>query len=270
MAKRGESLIELKRKMGMNLSDAQKLAINEKYGEGEIEDDYFDEIINVALPNYAQNQKKSLQDDFDLRLGKLKDKIGEGRFNKIQKKSGFDKIDALDTELGEYLAELRTAKRDDDPEAIRIANAKIQELNQSIFNLQTQFEGFVSPDDHKKEVNKHKKRAHDSGVRENVRRMNDVPDAFKEGYGLTGLLQGYHDKLEEMGLQIDYDTNKILQKDGTELFEKGKALTPEILLDKVVNPIRKIGGEAPAPLPLGGRGEAGFSEPFMAGLSLRK
>ena len=78
MAKKSESLILLKQKMGMTLSDAQKLAITEKYGDAEIEDDYHDDVVNLALPNYAKNQRKSIMDEFDSTLdkSKIREKIG--------------------------------------------------------------------------------------------------------------------------------------------------------------------------------------------------
>ena len=245
MAKLSEILKDLGKRLGAVIDDEALDSVKEI----EVSETVFEPFFNNYIDNFGRNRSKSVHQLYEQKLSalnKLKDILGDDKLTKIQQQQGEKKLDALESALEEAFKDLKDAKKDADPTATKEATDRINELQRSLNELQTKYEGYVSKDDFNKVVSEKDKRLFDEQL---LRRFekSDLADEFKKSdRRLAMKVVDFYDIVEKNNLVIDFKSGKVTKEDGTEAHRGRQAITLDTLLIEAIGDDKKVGEPIPA------------------------
>ena len=263
------SLLLALQAIGIKLTDEekQKFEAVEITGGDELLP-YLDKLNN-QIPAFATEQKKagqaeiynSMDAKLDEKLEKLKDAIGEEKYNKIKSTQGVAKLGMLADDFSEVLEATRKAKQSGDGEDSKAANAKIIELTKKIAEMETT--GKTALEEREKQLRgEFGTQLMNEALYTKVASVKDIASEYNKEEIIRGVIVPKVQKLaasKKLSLNRNEDGSfDVLTADGVPFVDNGKHYgIDDLLLDATKDYVRKSDG--------GGGGQSGHYDPGNAG-----
>lgn len=244
MAKLSEILKDLSKRLGATIDEELLKQVEDK----EVSEEVFAPIFDAQIENFGRNRSKSVHQLYENKianLSKLREIIGDDKLTKIQQAQGERKLDILETSLEDAINDLKNAKKDSDPNASKDATDRINELQRSLNDLQTKYEGYVSKDDYSKVIKEKDKHIFDEKLLRKFEQSN-LADEYKKSDKRLGMkLADFYDIIERDKLAIDFSTGKVIKEDGTDAHRGRQAITIDTLIIEAIGDDKKVGDAVP-------------------------